>query len=61
MNELKGQMGVLTATVTVVRKGTGKVETYNLTSEPVTSEQAATILGSAHKEKADGGHALDSK
>lgn len=39
MNSLAGQPGVLTATVTVTRKATGKVETYQLIGTPVEEPQ----------------------
>ena len=42
MNELVGQVGKLSFTVTVTRKGTGKVETYEMTSQ-ATPEQAEAL------------------
>lgn len=53
MNDIKGQAGEIRATVTIIRKATGKVETYTLTA-PVTHEQVEQLKG-----QSDGGHALD--
>jgi len=42
MNELKGQVGELRATITIKRKATGKEETYHLNAQ-ATPEQAAAL------------------
>lgn len=52
MNDLMGQPGVLTATVHVTRKETGKTETFTLIGTPVEEE--------TKKEDDNGGHALHS-
>lgn len=44
MNELKGQPGELRATVTIIRKATGKVETYELVGH-ATPEQDEQLKG----------------
>ena len=41
MSDLKGQIGELRATITIKRKATGKVDTYELVGRTV-SEQAQT-------------------
>lgn len=43
--------GILRATVTITRKATGKVETYQLTSEPVPIEVAQQIATQQPKEE----------
>lgn len=40
--DLKGEGGVVTATIHITRKATGAVETYNLTM-PVSREQAELL------------------
>ncbi len=61
MAHLNGQMGVLKFSVQITRKETGKVEDYELTSEPMPEEQALAIIEAQTKEHSDGGHTLDSK
>jgi hypothetical protein len=53
MNDLKGQVGVLTATVTIKRKATGVIEAYALTSEPISQAQAEAIIANQAKENDD--------
>lgn len=52
MNELVGQPGVLTMTINVTRKATGKVETYELIGTPLPIPEEP-------KEPELGGNSLD--
>jgi hypothetical protein len=56
MSSLTGQVGELTMQVQIIRKETGKVEEYTLTS-PIDAEQEKQLL----KEQEHGGLTLDSK
>ena len=47
MNELSGKGGELRATVTITRKATGVVETYELVGQ-TTPEEHAQIVGKHH-------------
>lgn len=53
MSDLKGQGGELRCTVTVTRKATGKVETYDVVST-ITEEQAQELGLVETKEKDNG-------
>lgn len=47
MNEIKGTPGELRATVTIIRKATGKTETYELVGH-ATPEQDEQLKGLIH-------------
>jgi hypothetical protein len=55
MSNLIGQRGVLDMSITVKRKATGKVETYNLTSvvEGDDAEKAQRMVAELSKPKED--------
>jgi hypothetical protein len=65
MSELTGQRGELAMTVTIKRKATGKVETYQLTSvvEGEDAEKAERMVAAINqsKENGDGGNAQHGK
>lgn len=53
MPELKAQTGELRATIHVLRKATGQVETYELVGA-ATAEQAAEIMGNVQRNRVHG-------
>jgi len=65
MSNLQGQGGVVGMTVTIKRKATGKVETYQLTSvvegdDAVKAQRIVEELNK-HEENVDGGDAQHGK
>ena len=61
MSDLVGSPGVLKFSIQITRKATGKVEEYELTSEPLSEEQAKSIIEAQTKEYNDGSNSLNSK